>query len=188
MKKSVLEESIAEESQVDSQKNYFKKEYFKQIIPNSVILVPDEISLLKIQSYLMRNKQALLTPKQDFFSVIKSYKPEEITPEVLKKVDKLYDKLRRVTIEAKDSFLGYPEEFILSLKYSHPFVKDAHLRLSAPFDFPDQTYKTNTIIPAYVEEIYEYSPQIILARAPFNHKITLTTFNEPLTLEFLTTF
>lgn len=171
-----------------SQDNNFKRDYFKQIIPNSVILIPNEISLLKIQSYLMRNKRALPNQEQDFFSVIKSYKLEEMTSEVLEKVDKLSNKFKYVTVEAKNSSLGYPEESILSLRYHHPLIKEAHLKLNAPFDFPEHTYKTKTIIPAYVEEIYDYSPQIILARAPFNNKIPLTTFDEPLTLELLTTF
>ncbi len=175
-------------SEIYLKKDSFKRDYFKQIIPNSVILIPNETSLLKIQSYLMRNERVLLNQEKDFFSVIKSYKLEEITREVLEKVDKLSHKFKYVTVEAKNSSLGYPEESILSLRYRHPLIKDAHLKLNAPFDFPEHTHKTKTIIPAYVEEIYDYSPQIILARAPFNNKIPLTTFNEPLTLELLTTF
>ncbi len=169
------------------QNNHFKKEYFREIIPNSVILIPNETSLLKIQSYLMRNSKALPNPEQDFFSIIKSYQPEEITPKVLEKIDKLFDKFKYVTVETKDSFLGYPEQSVLSLRYNHPWIKDAHLRLNAPFEFPEHTYKTNAILPAYVEEIYDYSPELVLARAPFNNKIPVTAFNEPLTLELLTT-
>lgn len=171
-----------------SRENYFKKEHLKQIIPNSVILAPDEDSLLKIECYLMENKQALPNPERDFFSLIKSYKTEKINDEAFCKVSKIFDEFRRVTLDPSSYLLRYSNESTLSLRYSHPGIKDAHLRLTAPFEFPKCTRKTETVVPVYLEEIQDYFPEIILARAPFNPEIPLKSFKEPLTLELLTTF
>lgn len=167
---------------------------YRKIIPNSVILAPDDISLLKIQSWLGANQKTLPHHEEYPFSLMRSYLPGEVDEKVHKKVDKLFNTMKNVTLDPdtytdlSNYFSKHPKETILRLEYSHPLVTDALLKLHAPFDFPESIRKTNTIIPGYIQEIKSYPSEIVLARAPFNSQIALKPFKEPLTLELLTTF